>query len=117
MVRTAVLTCLVALVLSPVAAAQSSGGVPSAERVAKRVIERRYDTRIAEIFSIRSRRDRRWALVTVFTRRGTGIAAWLKRTDGVWRVRHTERAHDETRPPRSLRAPCDVQPAFSEPDC
>ena len=108
-----------------VAVAPAQGDRPSAanattdeaERVAERHVERRYRRTVNEMFSYQSRRNRRWVLVTVFTRRGTPIAVWLKRESGRMRTKHSERAHDETRPPRSLRVPCDVQPAFSEPDC
>jgi hypothetical protein len=115
--RLLALAAAVALCAPAVTSARPSGSSPAAERVAKRHVERRYEVHITETFSIQSRRDRRWALVTMFTRRGTPIAAWLRGTGGRWRVKHTEKAHDETRPPKSLRVPCDVQPAFSEPDC
>jgi hypothetical protein len=110
----------VALVATPARAGEARSAnatTDQAERVAKRYVERRYHRRVREIFSYQSRMNRRWVLVTVFTARGTGIALWLKREDGRMRTKHSERAHDETRPPRSLRVPCDVQPAFSEPDC
>lgn len=111
---------VVALAAAPAQAGEARAAnatTDEAERVATRYVERRYNRRVREIFSYQSRINRRWVLVTVFTRRGTGIALWLKREDGRMRTKHSERAHDETRPPRSLRVPCDVQPAFSEPDC
>ena len=121
--RVFLVTAAVCAALAAAAPAQGGGATAAnattdeAERVAERHVERRYRRTVKEIFSYQSRINRRWVLVTLFTRRGTPIAVWLKRESGRMRTKHSERAHDETRPPRSLRVPCDVQPAFSEPDC
>jgi hypothetical protein len=64
--------------------------------------------------SVRSRVDRRWSLVTGgYGRRGLW-AAWVRRApSGRYRVRiFRTRNFDPGREP-----PCDIRPAFAEPEC
>lgn len=70
-------------------------------------------SRVKATFSMRSARNRSWALVT--GERGRRIwAAWMRRgSDGKWRVGiFRTRDFDP-----GARVPCDIRPAFSEPIC
>jgi hypothetical protein len=70
--------------------------------------------KIAISGSLRSQIDRRWSLVTGrYGRRGLW-AAWVRRSSaGRYRVQvfRTRTFHPGAKPP------CDIKPAFSEPEC
>lgn len=70
-------------------------------------------SRVKATFSMRSARNRSWALVT--GERGRRIwAAWMRRgSDGRWRVSIFRTRVFDPGP----RVPCDIKPAFSEPSC
>jgi hypothetical protein len=75
---------------------------------------------IKGISSRRSKRKPDWGLVTGFYRRpgdGGRWAVWLQLVDGYWIVKHAGLDEKAAAPPKSLRVPCDIRPAFSEPAC
>ncbi len=78
---------------------------------------------LKDTHSLRSRRNRSWALVDGFYTKpkrasGPGIwAVWLQLRKGGWVVRYAGIDRKATQPPARLGAPCDIQPAFSEPFC
>jgi hypothetical protein len=108
---------IAALLLAFPAAAPAAKAPRDAIRAAELRAQAVFDTpeRPRSDFSLRSRRDRAWALVT-----GAGSgqfrlwAAWVQRTRrGTWKVRYFRRRDFEP----GRRVPCDIRPAFSEPSC
>jgi len=102
------------------AGAASAPAPTSAVRVAKQhVVARLHISGLSGTFSLRSRRDPRWALVDGFyAKPGRGLwAAWLRLRDGRWRVVYAGLNTRASKPPRSAGVPCDLWPSFSEPSC
>ena len=92
--------------------------------VAKKRASRHYGgARVNATFSLRSSRDRRWALVDGRRSGGRTIwAVWVRKDSrGTWRaIYFTDRAHRGAYQPRREdrgRVPCDITPAYSEPSC
>jgi hypothetical protein len=111
-----------ALVLSLAAAAAAPAPAPAASApkaavvaaFARAVVHFKSPAKIRVGFTLRSRRDRLWSLVTGhYGERGLG-AAWVRRTSpGRYRV---ETFRTRNFDPGST-PPCDLRPAFSEPLC
>ena len=111
--RATALTLLALLGMAAPAAAET------APRAAKRAAKQRAvahfgsSTGIKITFSIRSERNRRWALVDGTKSERRLWAAWVRRSDsGRWVVR-VFRTHRFD----PAGVPCDITPAFSEPSC
>lgn len=102
-------------------AALAAKAPPAAVKVAVTAAQTRFHTtRIKADFSLLSRRDRRWALVTgLATARHRLWAAWLH-NDGAsrWTLRYFDaKAPFQPASTAHGRVPCDLYPAFSEPAC
>jgi hypothetical protein len=75
---------------------------------------------LSRVASRRSKRNPDWVLVTGFYRKGARRgtwAVWERFVDGYWIVKHAGLDEDGIDPPRTVRVPCDIRPAFSEPAC
>jgi hypothetical protein len=108
---------IAALLLAFPAAAPAAKAPRGAIRAAELRAQAVFDVpeRPRSDFSLRSRRNRSWALVTGG---GSGRvrlwAAWARRTKrGAWKVRYFRTRNFEP----GRRVPCDIRPAFSEPSC
>lgn len=94
--------------------------------VAKRHVAERWGLGgFRDVFSVRSERNPRWALVNGFyalPKRPGGPrpwAVWLRLRDttwrGAWRVMYAGKDAKAAEPGGPV--PCDIRPAFSEPSC
>jgi hypothetical protein len=123
--RLALLALAAAVWVAITAGASSAKKPPSAPAkavtTATRYVTGRYGlTSISGVGSMRSRCRNAWALVSGFYRKlGTGgtWAGWLRLEDGYWIVKYAGLDAQGLVPPASLRVPCDIRPAFSEPAC
>ena len=119
--RLALLATAFALTTAVPASSVLAAKVPSAAvKIATATARARFHTtRIVSVFSLRSRRDSRWALVDGFaTARDRPWAAWLHRDTNRWTLRYFDtRAPFQPGSNKHGRVPCDLYPAFSEPSC
>jgi hypothetical protein len=107
-----------------VAAALLAPAPPAARNVAKtHVVKTFHVSGFRDIFSVRSRRAPSWVLVVGFYTRPKPAhppgmwAVWLRFRNGRWIVRYAGLNRRAIDPPVRIGAPCDIQPAFSEPSC
>lgn len=112
-----VLACLP----SPAGGGDSARAPAGAVRVAKQHVTARLRVSgLTSVFSLRSRRDPRWALVNGFYQRPRprGMwAVWVRLRAGRWTVAYAGLRARAVNPPKSANVPCDIRPAFSEPSC
>ena len=88
-----------------------ASAIAAAEAYARsRGADVRRDTQV-----LHSARDPDWAVALGASGRRGLWAVWLRAAEGRWQPRHIMRnGKGETRP---AEVPCDIKPAYSEPDC